>query len=204
VDRLPPRFWVFHTTWASALAAAWLRERVESRRDTDWMWIPSAHLRYIAPGALSRRVSTKFDGKRLVSSDDAARDLKVQLSGSHAEPYSTRSPTCPTTGPRSASATSRSTSTTRTWDRWASRQALGRIRRPRRAVHPPCPVRPDGYQPPVIALILTSAVGLKKTARRPVQAADMRLRGPLSRCAESEPLTCQAAAIVAAEPRGPC
>ena len=85
VDRLQPRFWVFHTTWASALAAAWLRDRVESRRDTDWMWLPSAHLRYIAPDALSRRVSTKFDGKRLVSSDAAARDLKVQLSGSHAE-----------------------------------------------------------------------------------------------------------------------
>jgi hypothetical protein len=49
------------------------------------MWLPSAHLRYIAPEALSRRVSTKFDGKRLVDSDDAARDLKVQLSGSHAE-----------------------------------------------------------------------------------------------------------------------
>jgi hypothetical protein len=85
VDRLQPRFWVFHTTWASAPAAAWLRDRVESRRDTDWMWLPSAHLRYIAPEALSRRVSTKFDGKRLVDSDDAARDLKVQLSGSHAE-----------------------------------------------------------------------------------------------------------------------
>lgn len=85
VDRLQPRFWVFHTTGASAPAAAWLRDHVESRRDTDWMWLPSAHLRYIAPDALPRRVSTKFDGKRLVGSDDAARDLKVQLSGSHAE-----------------------------------------------------------------------------------------------------------------------
>jgi hypothetical protein len=60
-------------------------DRVESRRDTDWMWLPSAHLRYIAPEALSRRVRTEFDGERLVGSDDAARDLKVQLSGSHAE-----------------------------------------------------------------------------------------------------------------------
>ena len=69
VDRLQPRFWVFHTIGASALAAAWLRDRVESRRDTDWMWLPSAHLRYIAPDALSRRVGTRFDGKRLVSSE---------------------------------------------------------------------------------------------------------------------------------------
>ena len=85
VDRLMTRFWVFHTIAPSTAAAAWLRDRVESRRDTDWMWLPSAHLRYIAPNALPRRVRTEFDGKRLVSSDDAARDLKVQLSGSHAE-----------------------------------------------------------------------------------------------------------------------
>jgi len=85
VDRLQPRFWVFHTTGPSAPAAAWLKDRVESRRDTDWMWLPSAHLRYIAPDAQPRRVRTEFDGQRLVGSDDAARDLKVQLSGSHAE-----------------------------------------------------------------------------------------------------------------------
>jgi hypothetical protein len=49
------------------------------------MWLPSAHLRYIAPDSLSRRVGTRFDGKRLVGAEAAARDLKVQLSGSHAE-----------------------------------------------------------------------------------------------------------------------
>jgi hypothetical protein len=49
------------------------------------MWLPSAHLRHIAQDALPRRVGTKFDGKRLVGSDDAARDLRVQLFGSHAE-----------------------------------------------------------------------------------------------------------------------
>jgi hypothetical protein len=85
VDRLQARFWVFHTVGPSTPAARWLKDRVESRRDTDWMWLPSAHLRYIAPDALPRRVRTEFDGKRLVGSDDAARDLKVQLSGSHAE-----------------------------------------------------------------------------------------------------------------------
>jgi len=85
VDRLEPRFWVFHTVGPSVAATAWLKNRVESRRDTDWMWLPSAHLQYVAPEALSRRVRTEFDGRRLVSSDDAARDLKVQLSGSHAE-----------------------------------------------------------------------------------------------------------------------
>ena len=41
VDRLQPGFWVFHTVGPSATAAAWLRDQVESRRDTDWMWLPS-------------------------------------------------------------------------------------------------------------------------------------------------------------------
>jgi len=85
VDRLDPRFWIFHTVMPSIDAATWLTHRVESRRDTDWMWLPSAHLRNIAPDALPRRVRTEFDGTHLVSSDDAAHDLKVQLSGSHAE-----------------------------------------------------------------------------------------------------------------------
>jgi hypothetical protein len=85
VDRLQARFWVFHTIGPSAAAAAWLRDQVECRRDTDWMWLPSAHLRYIAPGALPRRVRTEFNGRWLVSSDEAARNLKVQLSSSHPE-----------------------------------------------------------------------------------------------------------------------
>jgi hypothetical protein len=85
VDRLNPRFWIFHTIMGSATAAAWLRDRAESRRDTDWMWLPSAHLRYIAPQGVSHRVRTVFDGTRLVGSDDAASDLRVQLTGAHAE-----------------------------------------------------------------------------------------------------------------------
>lgn len=85
VDRLHQRFWVFHTIMPAAAAAGWLHERVESRRDTDWMWLPSSHLRYIAPGSASYRVRTEFDGTRLVSSDEAARDLRVQLTGLHAE-----------------------------------------------------------------------------------------------------------------------
>jgi hypothetical protein len=85
VDRLEQRFWVFHTIMPSAAAAAWLRDRVESRRDTDWMWLPSSHLRHIAPDAAPYRVRTDFDGTRLVAAGDAACDLHVQLTGSHAE-----------------------------------------------------------------------------------------------------------------------
>jgi len=85
VDGLDQRFWSFHTIMPSAPAAAWLRDRVESRRDTDWMWLPSAHLRHVAPAALSHRVRTEFDSGRLASADDAAQDLRVQLTGSHAD-----------------------------------------------------------------------------------------------------------------------
>jgi hypothetical protein len=85
VDRLQQRFWVFHTIMPSSEAASWLRDRVESRRDTDWMWLPSSHLRHIAPDAAPHRVRTDFDGTRLVAADDSAHDLRVQLTGSHAE-----------------------------------------------------------------------------------------------------------------------
>jgi len=85
VDRINPRFWTFHTIMPSLAAVVWLTHRVESRRDTDWMWLPSAHLRNVAPSALPHRVRTEFSGGRLVSPDDAAQDLKVQLTGSHAE-----------------------------------------------------------------------------------------------------------------------
>lgn len=85
VDQLQPRFWVFHTIMQSAVAASWLRDKVEARRDTDWMWLPSAHLRFIAPDAVPHRVRADFDGTRLVAADDAASDLRIQLTGSHAE-----------------------------------------------------------------------------------------------------------------------
>ncbi|MGH3404694.1 MAG: hypothetical protein ACRDRJ_19650 [Streptosporangiaceae bacterium] len=55
-DGLDQRFWSFHTTIPSDQAGAWLRSRVESRPDTDWMWLPSAHLRHIAPTAHSIEV----------------------------------------------------------------------------------------------------------------------------------------------------
>jgi hypothetical protein len=85
VDRLQPRFWVFHTIMPSPMAASWLTAKVESRRDTDWMWLPSSHLRHIAPGAAPRRIRTDFEGARLVATDATASDLRVQLTGSHAE-----------------------------------------------------------------------------------------------------------------------
>jgi hypothetical protein len=85
VDRLNPRFWSFHTVMSSEKASRWLSERVQSRRDTDWMWLPSDHLRNVAPEAMPRKVRTEFAGERLIGNDATARDLKVQLTGVHAE-----------------------------------------------------------------------------------------------------------------------
>ena len=85
VDRIDPRFWSFHTQMTGAQAGGWLHEHVESRRDTDWMWLPSDHLRRIAPGAISRKVRTEFDGARFLGANETAQDLKVQLTGSNAE-----------------------------------------------------------------------------------------------------------------------
>jgi hypothetical protein len=85
VDRLNSRFWSFHTTMPAGIAGPWLHDKVESRRDTDWVWLPSNHLRYVAPDAASHRVRTEFLGDRLLGAEEPAQDLKVQLTGVHAE-----------------------------------------------------------------------------------------------------------------------
>jgi hypothetical protein len=49
VDQLDARFWSFHTNMAADAAHAFLRDRVERRRDLDWMWLPSDHVRRAWP-----------------------------------------------------------------------------------------------------------------------------------------------------------
>jgi hypothetical protein len=85
VDQLDERFWSFHTDMPAREAARFLKEHVDSRRDLDWIWLPSEHLRHVWPGARSRRVRTDFEGAHLLGDSAAAQDLRVQLSGSDAE-----------------------------------------------------------------------------------------------------------------------
>jgi hypothetical protein len=85
VDQLDERFWSFHTDMPASTAGKFLRERVEQRREIDWMWLPSDHLRGIWPGAVSRRVRTEFKGGAFLGETVPARDLRVQLSGHDAE-----------------------------------------------------------------------------------------------------------------------
>ena len=85
VDQLDERFWSFHTDMPAREAGAYLRNHVEQRRDLDWMWLPSGHLRNAWPNSESRRVRTRFEGAGFLGEDSAARDLRVQLAGRGAD-----------------------------------------------------------------------------------------------------------------------
>jgi hypothetical protein len=85
VDQLDERFWSFHTDMQAREASAFLRGQVERRRDLDWMWLPSGHLRNAWPDSVSRQVRTRFQGERFLPDDTAVSDLRVQLSGHGAE-----------------------------------------------------------------------------------------------------------------------
>lgn len=86
VDQIDDRFWSFHTADLSARdARSVLKSGVNSRRDIDWMWLPSAHLRNLWPGAVTKRVQTSFRGSQLVSSESPVRDLRVRLAGRNAD-----------------------------------------------------------------------------------------------------------------------
>lgn len=85
VDQLDDRFWSFHTDMPVREASAFLRQQIERRRDLDWMWLPSGHLRNAWPQSVSQQVRTRFQGERFLPDDSAVSDLRVQLSGSAAE-----------------------------------------------------------------------------------------------------------------------
>lgn len=85
VDHLDGRFWSFHTDMPARAAYRVLHQWVTSRRDLDWMWLPSDHLRNLWPGAMSQRVHTEFSGHDILDETVTARDLRVQLSGRYPE-----------------------------------------------------------------------------------------------------------------------
>lgn len=85
VDQLDERFWSFHTQDPIRNVLPFLRGKVEERRDLDWMWLPSEHLRNIWPGATARRVRSEFHASEIVEDSSYSSDLSVQLSGRNAE-----------------------------------------------------------------------------------------------------------------------
>lgn len=86
VDQLDERFWSFHTDSSIRDAHSFLRKNVEARRDLDWVWLPSEHLRKVWPGSVTRRIQTEFHGADFLPEGTAtARDLSVRLTGKDAD-----------------------------------------------------------------------------------------------------------------------
>lgn len=85
VDRLSHRFWSFHTQDSAEPARRVLKEAVEGRRDLDWMWLPSQHLRDLWPGTFPTWLKSAFRGRRLLPENERIQELEVQLRGGAAE-----------------------------------------------------------------------------------------------------------------------
>lgn len=85
VDRLDPRFWSFHTEMPAHPARRFLHERVQARRDLDWLWLPSEHLRQVSRSGPARRLRTEFSGQDLRGTDAPGTGLRLQATGSQAE-----------------------------------------------------------------------------------------------------------------------
>ncbi len=84
VDQTDERFWSIHTDMSAGDARALINKEVEAHRELDRIWLPSEHLRNLWPNSVTRRVQTSFQGEGFVGRSDAARDLKVRLSGNNA------------------------------------------------------------------------------------------------------------------------
>ena len=81
VDHLDQRFWSLHTTAPTADAAPYLCRVVNQRRDLDWMWLPSDHLRGIWRDVSPLLVATNFSAGRLTPTIGEVDDLKLRVSG---------------------------------------------------------------------------------------------------------------------------
>jgi hypothetical protein len=85
VDRIDPRFWSFHTDMPAHPARRFLHERVQARRDLDWLWLPSEHLRRVSRSGPARRLRTEFSGQDLRGADAPGTGLRLQATGQQAE-----------------------------------------------------------------------------------------------------------------------
>lgn len=81
VDHLDDRFWSVHTTASGQAATKLLKTVVEARRDLDWVWLPSEHLRDVWPGTHPEWVATDFNDQRLAPVADELADLRLRVKG---------------------------------------------------------------------------------------------------------------------------
>jgi hypothetical protein len=84
VDDLDGRFWSFHSTTPIEQSYREIRSRVAARRDLDFVWLPSHHLRQIRPGVHPIHLKTDFRGWGMLP-DDEVRDLSITVRGRDAD-----------------------------------------------------------------------------------------------------------------------
>jgi hypothetical protein len=84
VDDLDPRFWSFHSTAPNDIATREIKRRVTSRRDLDFVWLPSHHLREVRPGVRPSFLRTEFKGWDVLPADEI-RELAIAVRGRDAE-----------------------------------------------------------------------------------------------------------------------
>lgn len=84
VDDLDGRFWSFHSTSPTQAALRTVRARVSERRDLDFVWLPTQHLRQIRSGCRPSFVKADFKGAATRTADDI-QDLSISVRGHHAD-----------------------------------------------------------------------------------------------------------------------
>lgn len=84
VDDLEGRFWSFHSTAPTERAVPEIRRRITARRDLDFVWLPSHHLRQVHPGVHPSYLRTDFRGWDVLPLDEI-RDLAITVRGRDAD-----------------------------------------------------------------------------------------------------------------------
>lgn len=84
VDDLDGRFWSFHSTSLTQAALRVVQAKVSERRDLDFVWLPTQHLREIRAGNRPTFVKADFKGAATRSADDI-QDLSISVRGRDAD-----------------------------------------------------------------------------------------------------------------------
>lgn len=84
VDDLDGRFWSFHSTAQTGPATREIKRRITARRDLDFVWLPSSHLRQVRPGVHPSYLKTDFRGWDVLPKDEV-RDLAITVRGKDAD-----------------------------------------------------------------------------------------------------------------------
>ena len=84
VDDLDGRFWSFHSTSPTQPAVRAVQAKVSLRRDLDFVWLPTEHLRQVRPGSQPSFVKADFKGAATRPADDI-QDLSISVRGRHAD-----------------------------------------------------------------------------------------------------------------------